>query len=211
MKKPTQILLICIGLLDIIAAAFVTNYFFPGKEVLFTVIPGMFVFNFFMYKLLTGWLIVNMNIKLEATRLPILPDKEKDHLALKVTLTKGSIDSIWMDRIEIRLSEISGENATGSQITKELLKPVNTIKLGDEDGDYWNGPRSDFYTVSSGEEAVFSAYTAVPKNIVIVAELLVLGTRLFYGIETSRDKRIQWRSSIIILPAEVRPGAPGTV
>jgi len=105
MKKPTQVLLVIIGVLDIATAVFVALRYMNGKEIVVTVIPAMIAFNFFMYKLLTGWLIANMTVKIEGTRQPVSGEKGKDHLGLKVTLTKGSIDSVWVDRIEIRLKE----------------------------------------------------------------------------------------------------------
>jgi uncharacterized membrane protein YfcA len=41
----------------------------------------------------------------------------------------------------------------------------------------------------------------VTQHQVIAAEVLILGTRPFFGIETFwKKKLIQWRSSAIILP-----------
>ena len=197
MKKSTQVFLITIGLLDIIASAAVAGLFMTGKEIALTVVPGMIAFNFFMYKLLAGWLLVNMTVKVEGTRQAVSGDLQTDHLSLKVTLNKGSIDSVWIDKIEIRLREM--RNGTSADF---FVVPLNIEKLGDTDLDYWAGTKSDFYTISSGEEACFAAYTTVPANVVVSAELLVLGTRLFYGIESSLDKRIQWRSSAVILPCK---------
>ena len=113
---------------------------------------------------------------------------------LKVTLTKGSIDSVWIDRIEIRLEEL-----TASALEHQMIYPINIHNRGDKDHDYWEGEKSDFYTISIGEEAYSSVYTTVSAQTVVSAELLVLGTRLFYGIENKFYKRIQWRSSTIIL------------
>jgi len=198
MKKPTQVLLVIIGVLDIATAVFVALRYMNGKEIVVTVIPAMIAFNFFMYKLLTGWLIANMTVKIEGTRQPVSGEKGKDHLGLKVTLTKGSIDSVWVDRIEIRLKRIT--DSRSKSLTTAPLIPLNIAKRGDIDDNYWRGKKSLFYTISSGEEAIFSAYIKVPSEAVISAELLVLGTRLFHGIESCRNKRIQWRSSAVLLP-----------
>ena len=54
--------------------------------------------------------------------------------------------------------------------------------------------------MSPNEEAVFSTYAQVEKNVIIGIEVVVVGTRPFYGLESKTKKFIQWKSSIVVLP-----------
>ena len=52
---------------------------------------------FFGWKLLTGWLFINLKVSIRLERAP--KNMEEDHLAITVLLDKGSRDSIWLEHV----------------------------------------------------------------------------------------------------------------
>src|ERR1700754_3983892 len=101
MRRYIEVIFVALG---IITAYFTWHYFREedNMENKLKIIAFGTGFLFFAYKLLTGWLFINLNVSLEPEREPA--DNENDHLALKITLAKGNIDSLWVDSIECRVS-----------------------------------------------------------------------------------------------------------
>lgn len=161
---------------------------------------------FFAYKLLAGWLFINLNVKIEPERMNM--DANIDHLAIKLTLEKGSIDSLWLKDIQLRYSEITETNNGLKQIPIGKIKPIGMHKTDfSENGNndisaLWEGEKQEYYVLSPNENGTFSTYTTVTKGKVILVEVIVLGTRPFYGIQDKLRRTIQWRSSIIVLPVQ---------
>ena len=204
LKKHIEYILIAAALLSIAGA--ILFCCFPKFEIsnLLKALAAVLAFNFFMYKLITGWLIINLNVKIEPTRQTMDPENTADHLALKLTLSKGSTDSLWLKSVEIRLSEINPAGHEPTYALRQTIQPYNTRKMQPRNNDYWDGTILKYYTLSSNEEVEFAAYTTIEKNKVYLAETLILGIRPFYNIERSANKFIQWRSSAVILPVEVK-------
>jgi hypothetical protein len=161
---------------------------------------------FFAYKLLAGWLFINLNVKIEPER--INKDANVDHLVLKLTLEKGSIDSLWLGDVQFRYSEITETNNGLKQIPMGKIKPIGMHKTnfpsnGNNDiSALWEGEKQEYYVLSPNENGTFSTYTTVAKGKVILVEVIVLGTRPFYGIQDKLRRTIQWRSSLIVLPVK---------
>jgi hypothetical protein len=161
---------------------------------------------FFAYKLLAGWLFINLNVKIEPERMN--RDANTDHLVLKLTLEKGNIDSLWLKDIQFRCSEITETNNGLRQIPMGKIKPIGMHKTdfssnGNNDiSALWEGEKQEYYVLSPNENGTFSTYTTVAKGKVILVEVIVLGTRPFYGIQDKLHRTIQWRSSLIVLPIE---------
>ena len=202
MEKFWGRLLVVLGLIVIGITVYMCAVYCLALDKIFQVLAIVLAFEFFVYKLLTGWLISNLNVKIGPER--IWSEELKDHLAIKLTLTKGGIDSLWLKKIHIKLSEVNIDDPSKNIVIKEV-EPLNYEKRSLEDpNDLWNGKVKAKYTISLGEEACFSAYQSVTNGKVIAIEVLVLGTRLFYGIESfSRtEMSIQWRSSVIVLPVK---------
>ncbi|NLR82297.1 hypothetical protein [Chitinophaga eiseniae] len=158
-----------------------------------------FAIIFFGYKLTTGWLILNLSIGLETKRCSVEAEDELDDLSLTVTLEKGSIDSFWLNDIDIRVSELQ---QNGTRVIKGYIKPYGIKKTHAFDGKVaWESDEYPNYVLSPNEKTSFSAYTRVSKRSVILLEANILGSRPFYGIESkSGDRSIQWRASTISLP-----------
>jgi len=196
-------LLVLIGIVIIFGTVIICIKSCLDPDKIFQTLAIVLAFEFFVYKLLTGWLISNLNIKIETTREVL--DGASDHLAIKLTLTKGSIDSLWLESINVRISKLTPENEPNIELKRPRV--VGYLKRTLANDDLWESPSVDKYTLSIGEEACFSAYTEIDTGIVLTVEVLVLGTRLFYGIESRAKKSIQWRSSVIVLPAKKQEGA----
>jgi hypothetical protein len=114
---------ICIGL-GIITVYFTWRYFQVPTEVdeKLKVIAFGAGFIFFAYKLLTGWLFINLNVSLAFKREPA--DTENDHLALEITLAKGNIDSLWLSSIQCRISVCTEK---GEVIILDKLKTIEAF------------------------------------------------------------------------------------
>jgi len=161
-------------------------------------------FLFIAYKVLTGWLFINLTVNLESKR--ETADTGNDHLALAISLEKGNIDSLWVSAVECRISECNESNGTLVFNNPKTLEAFGTMKkepgkiAGSKKLDYFSGNDSGLIVLSPNEKAVFSAYTTVNNASVISIEIVVMGNRPFYGIEKWGGKSIQWRSSFIVLP-----------
>ena len=57
---------------------------------------------FFAWKLLTGWLFINLRVELKLER--IQKDDAFDHFAIALLLEKGPTDSVWLKHIEARIT-----------------------------------------------------------------------------------------------------------
>lgn len=198
MKTRVQFWLILFGLLSFVVGWLICRSAKYDTDAMLKVSAAVIAFNFFLYKLLTGWLFINLSIKIETEREKM--DELRDHLIIKLILNKGNIDSVWVESIQIRLSEVKIESGKNVYSYLNIIEPINLIKREPKDGEYWEGKPFKHYVISLGEEASFSAYTQVSKKSVIAAEVLLLGTTPFYGIENFRRESIQWRSSVFILP-----------
>jgi hypothetical protein len=199
MKKIIEVLLVLAAVIAVALAVYACFYKQRKLEDMLKILTFAAGFLFFSYKLLTGWLFINLNVVIEATRQNW--EGDMDHLSLKVTLSKGNIDSLWLEDVEFRLSELVKNGDTFLPKQLELLTPKgikkNNVKEGDID---WDGVKSTYYVLSPNEDAVFSTYTTIKKQSVILVEGIILGTRPFYGIQFRPRKPIQWKSSIIVLP-----------
>lgn len=207
MKKNIEYILILIAIISILLAGIValnerTEHII---EKIAKFVAAVVVFNFFMYKLLTGWLFINLSIKAEAERQKGI-DGEDDHLKIKITLVKGVTDSVWLEDIQIRLSSVS-QYAAQTAFENKIIRPINFKKLHlnydqrNGDCDAWNGSQDYLYVISSNAETFFSVYDTVPTEIPLSVEIVVLGSRPFYSIGRTKRDKIQWRASLIVLPA----------
>ena len=197
MNRNTEVLLLATSVISIASAIYISaNYICSAGDML-TLLAGVFAINFFLYKVFTGWLFINLNVTADTLR-KIATDGN-DHLTVKVILSKGSTDSVWLHDIEIRLRSIEKTKNSINYLNEQVINPTNFHKLQIYEDKYWNEDGSEWYVISSAEEASFTAYTKVRSGDVISVEIVVLGTRPFYGI-LQKPQLSQWRSSLIILP-----------
>jgi len=197
MKKSTEIYLLSISFSSIVVTMLICIKFCLDVKDIFTFIGGVLAVNFFLYKVFTGWLFINLNVNAHPLREKA--NKGFDHLTIKIVLSKGTTDSVWLHDIEVRIRTIVQLNSRTIYKNEYWLKPTNFQKLQIKGSNYWYKFGSKHYVISSGEEATFTVYTKVKSGDVISAEIVVLGTRPFYG--TFQETKVsQWRSSLIILP-----------
>ncbi|MCX2454351.1 hypothetical protein OQX61_23980 [Pedobacter sp. PLR] len=170
-------------------------------KTIFTIIGFLVASCFFIYKILTGWLIINLNINIDAERNHI--DKDNDHLVIHILLTKGQTDSLWLKNIAIKVIELDGpvkeEDLHQDSGKPKIIRPVGMERISSEK-DWQPEGKGRLLTISPSEEARFSAYIQVNSLSVVVLEVVVLGTRPFYGIENKNIDFIQWKASKIVLP-----------
>ncbi|PBJ08080.1 hypothetical protein [Flavobacterium sp. ACN6] len=193
---------LCFG--AVITAGFVGYHKNEALKNAGTYIAAVTVFCFFLYKLVTGWLFINLTINTEAYRTKGR-EGEDDHLAVKVILSKGAIDSLWLEDIEIRIRNVSEINGCKPAITEQYIKPYNfekfeLINSKTATDKYWSGSSEGLYVSSTGEETVFSAYGRISAGYAYSTEIIVVGHRPFYSLTRKKEKKIQWRASLVVLP-----------
>lgn len=176
-------------------------------ETLFKIVALFAAFYFFSYKLITGWLIINLSIKLETERQH--KDETTDHLIIHVFLSKGHTDSVWMSDLMVQVSEyeqlFNERNGAGaSTLTgRTLVNAVGTDRialLGDE---LVPEDSSRSLNISPGEETRFSAYAQVQRSSIVALEVVVFGKRPFYNIQNFTNDPIQWKASLVVLPKQI--------
>ena len=206
MKKKIELLLALIG--AVILAISIIFCLRPSNkpEDVIKILTFAAALIFFAYKLFVGWLFINLNVKIEPERMSM--DANMDHLSLKLTLEKGSIDSLWLEDVQFRYSEMMETDKGFMPVPLGKIKPIGMHKTsyplaGKIDiSTLWEGEKSNYYVLSPKEEATFSTYTTVEKGKIILVEVIVIGTRPFYSIEYKSHRPIQWRSSLIVLPVK---------
>ncbi|MGQ7856631.1 hypothetical protein ACUN24_20530 [Pedobacter sp. WC2501] len=175
---------------------------FNDLETVFKVIALYAAFWFFIYKLFTGWLIINLTVDLETER--ITGENGLDYLAVHVLLSKGRTDSVWLKDIVINVKTCPGvpdEMAIHAASTNPvLIRPVGINRTLQHDQTWQPEAGNRLLNISPEEGTRFSAFTCVPTGHVVILEAIVLGTRPFYSIEKAKDEPIQWKASKIVLP-----------
>jgi hypothetical protein len=203
MKRSLELLLLGIGI-AIICITLLLSYFFKDAKSVLEVIGIGAAFLFFCYKLLAGWLFINLDVNIVAERSEA--DVSNDHLGLTVTLKKGGIDSCWVEDIQFRVSEIkdmaNGFSPEGVKFIRPGGMKLNIFYHNENDitEAVWERAVEKHYVLSPDEQTSFSAYTTVAKHKVVFVEIIVIGTRPFYSILMKKRKFVQWRSSIVVLP-----------
>lgn len=139
---------------------------------------------FFVWKLFTGWLIVNLklNAKLERTR----ENESEDLLAISLTMEKGPTDSIWIERISAR---VRWQDQIRFIDLSEDIKRLKVSKGQIE----WSSfdPSGRSIGLSPGELTTVSEFTRVPGGVPVKVEITVLGKRPFW------PPGFQWRASAV--------------
>jgi len=195
------VLVLCIGILvfGIIKEGFCLETF----KTVFTIIGFLVASCFFIYKILTGWLIINLNINIDEERIHI--DEDNDHLVIHILLTKGQTDSLWLKNIVIKLREmhapVEEEDLHQNSGNFKIIRPVGMDRIRAEN-DWQQEGEDRLLTISPSEETRFSAYIQVNKLSAVVLEVAVFGTRPFHNIENRNDDFLQWKASRIVLPVK---------
>lgn len=144
---------------------------------------------FFLYKAVTGYLIVNVALSVKVERVKFT-DSE-DYLSIATTIKKGPNGSLVLHDCRARVND--GTDVTFQSIRRlsYASDPESNVKQIIFD------KRSESYPLlrlTPLEEATFSAFLKVPHGKPCVVEVAVL------GILTGGTRVGQWRTSMVSLP-----------
>ena len=186
-------------------------------EHLLTSIALFFGGLFFLWKLLTGWLVANLDVIIELERQK--KDNQKDWLKVSIFLKKGSTDSIWLKEIAFKVCYLKIEDKSAPEDVVYLddfrrrkkhpegqervvrgvnKKEIKVDKIIDWDKVEFEKP-SEFskeseFSISPGETFQYGKIIEVEKNQPLIIEVCVFGSRLFW------HGGAQWRSTAASLP-----------
>lgn len=160
---------------------------------------------FFLYKIIAGWLIMNMSVSIRTDRQR--RDKDSDHLAVAIVLEKGSTDSVHIIDIRVRVTNLQNQNSIRQEQSNDETVYQNEdvviagfTRLEDTDRKAsWNpSSRRDRLAISPGEKVEYAAYTPVPHDAPVLISVVVLGDR--WLSKTWNGYYNQWRVSALSLP-----------
>lgn len=196
----------------------------PGGKGLGLTMDGVFkgaavlgAAGFFAYKIVAGWFIINMTVGLRLQRVPVaVPGADgqdlspvTDHLAIVVTLEKGTTDSVHLRDIQVRVSDLVDGVAraprlvplTGFTRLRENMCAGTALWEEVPPARPWSflNPQRTI-AISPGEKTEFACCTPVGHASAVLVEAVVLGERplsVFWNGFFS-----QWRVSAVSLPPE---------
>lgn len=144
---------------------------------------------FFLWKLFTGWLIINLQVSLDLKRQRY--DERNDILAIQLNLKKGATDTLWIQDISLR---VAPEDSTFKPIIIEF--PELTQLAVAENKLIWDAlsPKAKKLTLSPDESLQFGRAVPVPRDMPALVEVAVFGNRTFWSTG------FQWRASGVSLP-----------
>lgn len=150
--------------------------------------------SFFLYKLVSGYLMTNLSVALTTTRQHSTP--ERDHLVVSVALAKGDRGSVKLHDCQVKISW------TGHRVIKPLIGTDRRSKKSEHfDGSERSVVNWDkrsisqpFLHLTPGETSHFATYSDVPANAICEVEVAIL------AMKRSGIRFGQWRASTISLP-----------
>ena len=153
--------------------------------------------GFFLYKLRSGYLIVNLSLKVSCSRRQLSTKEDKDYLVVSITLNKGDRGSLLIHDAQIRIT------CPGEQDISCALEDLRRFTYRDAGGGtskelVWGQPSQTkpFLRLTPGDRTQISWWKEVAKGKPCKVEVAVLGKRDFsfrFG---------QWRASCSSLPLE---------
>ncbi|MEO6734428.1 MAG: hypothetical protein ABIN01_24620 [Ferruginibacter sp.] len=158
-------------------------------KTLFTIIASASAALFFIWKIVAGWLVVNVQISIEVERQS--DTKENDLLSFKLIFIKGNTDTLQIKDVKARVRK---ENE--SDIIKGFIFPeIHKLSF---DGILINfdSPNADGKNISlsPGESFHVGRFVTIPAGECVIVEAALHGSRTMWG------KGFQWRASIASLP-----------
>ena len=152
--------------------------------------------SFFLWKLLTGWLFINLKVGVTLER--VQNDAQKDYLGITLLLEKGPTDSVWLKHVEARIICPVAPKEQKIDMSSETRRlHVHAQKM------VWDQTESAGRSIalSPGESTTIARYTEVPSHCPVHVEVIVFGDRTLW-----RHRGFQWRASAVSLPSRaVKP------
>lgn len=147
---------------------------------------------FFIWQIVAGWLVVNVEVSIITERQAI--DDSKDWLAFKIVFRKGKTDTLQIKDIKARVRTQDGAIVQGGEFSFDEIHKLNAP---DNIVD-WNKFNTDKKNISLSPEESFHVgrYTQVPSGVPLIVEMVLHGTRTFWG------RGFQWRASVVSLPTK---------
>jgi hypothetical protein len=149
---------------------------------------------FFAYKVITGYLIVNVSVSAKTQR--GRGTDTMDYLAIAATLKKGSHGSLELHDARTQVSW------TGGSQERELIG-IERLSFRTEQGHrrkrvvFASGSEAaPFLRLTTEEEATFSTLVEVPASAPCVVQIAMT------GIRTGGWRVGQWRTSMVSLPRD---------
>lgn len=154
---------------------------------------------FFSWKLITGWLIINLSVIVSVDRKRV---GSIELLKIRVDLEKGSTDTVWLTGCQARVRRVEPRDLIQDPSIKCESKGVN-FDLADtrrwqiqKDKIVWDVPQTGKHlTLSPGEKARFEFAGIVEAGETYLVESVVTGYRAFW-----RWRGFQWRATAVSLP-----------
>lgn len=144
---------------------------------------------FFLWKILTGWLIINLQVSLDLKRQAF--DAKNDILAMQLNLQKGAIDTLWLQDITLR---VTAESLPGKSAVIEFPE-IHQLAVANGKLNWSSQNQEDKkITLSPDESMQLAKFISIPKGEVALVEAAVFGDRTFWS------QGFQWRTSAISLP-----------
>jgi hypothetical protein len=151
--------------------------------------------GFFLYKLLTGYLMTNLSASISCSR-QCAYRNGKDHLIVSVNLSKGERGSVNLHDAQVKVKWNSGAEA--KPLIGANRRSLKTEAVGKSERRVVNwakqSAKQPFLRLTAGESCQFAAYFEVPCAQVCEIELAVL------GMKQSGLRVGQWRASAFSLP-----------
>jgi hypothetical protein len=153
--------------------------------------------SFFLWKLCTGWLYPNMGLCIRTKRHRRADGK--DGLAVTVMFDKGSVDSVWLRDVEVRLTAFEGEELSDKSVQYVRIRGFQPVPESSTQTVDWGGVlKRDEIAVSPGEKLEYAGYAVIDADRPYLVEVAVLADRTFFRL--IMDRCIQWRASAVSLP-----------
>lgn len=175
------------------------GWFTIAKEVivvvkdLATLLAAAAALFYFGYKVVAGWLLLNLTINIKHERQAVAG--EDDHLVVDVALAKGKIDSARLLAAEILLTAL---NRSDIEPTTRVLGSIERLKFPAE-GVKWGeaDTTNPTLTLSTEETVNLSEHFRIKPGVVYRIDVVVKGDRFRDRVLPSLS---QWRAAATTLP-----------
>jgi hypothetical protein len=161
-------------------------------------------FLFFVYKALTGYLIVNVSVSGTTDR--ARATEKEDNLTISATLKKGKNGSVDLHDARARVSYETTEGTRAKEVSFIGIERLS-FNSGSAERKLINFTKpsvsNSFLRLAPEEEATFSGVTRVPCSATCVIEVAFIGKRSWSW------KVGQWRTSLVSLPGQESASAGG--
>lgn len=156
-----------------------------------TIIASVSAAVFFIWKIIAGWLVVNVEISIEIDRQA--QTEKEDLLAFKIIFKKGNTDTLQIKDIQARVSyQQNGEQK--QQV--EMFPEINKLSINDKKIMNWKtlDAKGRKISLSPGESFHVGRFVWIPTATPVIVEAILHGTRKFW------KRGFQWHASIASLP-----------